>query len=164
MFLTNRKKYRQNITKKNAEEEEEMRKGRKKKHRNKNYSNKSVQYQCVVCHRPSIPGFPIAVDHRFTRSIFGRIGRGDRLTVFAPIDALIDASIHPCATNLKFLHRCCRKRMLCLIVSHRWPRGHVHSYTHTYTHSLFLSPYSSYSLVLVQSLVPRNHCPRPVLE
>lgn len=41
MFLTNRKKYRQNITKKNAEEEEEMRKGRKKKHRNKNYSNKS---------------------------------------------------------------------------------------------------------------------------
>lgn len=150
MFLTNRKKYRQNITKKKRRRRRRDAKRKKKKHRNKNYSNKS---------------FAIAqVSHRFTRSIFGRIGRGDRLTVFAPIDALIDASIHPCATNLKFLHRCCRKRMLCLIVSHRWPRGHVHSYTHTYTHSLFLSPYSSYSLVLVQSLVPRNHCPRPVLE
>lgn len=55
MFLTNRKKYRQNITKKkNAEEEEEMRKGRKK----------NIETKITRTNRLPSPKYPIDLHDR----------------------------------------------------------------------------------------------------
>lgn len=159
MFLTNRKKYRQNITKKKTQ---------KKKKRCEKEEKKNIETKISRTNRLPSPKY-----HRISNR------RGPSIYTIDLRPNWQRRSINSLRTD-RCAHRCIHPSMCdkFKIPASLLPQAHALSYrfspmtprpcpfvhTHTYTHSLFLSPYSSYSLVLVQSLVPRNHCPRPVLE
>ena len=99
---------------------------RQKKSKRKRSQNETIQCQRIVQYRSGSPRFPVVVDRQAARSIFGRIGRQSINGHPLPRRTVPMCSYRYAGQILKFLprqRRCRRKRILCLIVPRRWPRG-----------------------------------------